>query len=133
MLITSLTVAPHVSPFPSFSSGILNDNDLYRFCPTINEWTALNPSNPPSARALMGFTATPNGMLYAFGGWGYGLSYWGGLSTGSGEGGVGGVSKPNKHSSRVVRAILWRCVCGWTENVRWKEKVRASGACDGKG
>jgi N-acetylneuraminic acid mutarotase len=44
-------------------------NDLYRFSPGDNAWTALSPSDSaPSQRNAMGFAATPDGMLYVFGG-----------------------------------------------------------------
>ena len=45
-------------------------NDLYRFSPTNNTWTALAADSPPSARVGMGFAATPDGLLYVFGGYG---------------------------------------------------------------
>jgi hypothetical protein len=42
---------------------------LYRFSPAANAWTALIPSGSgPSLRYRMGFVATPDGMLYVFGG-----------------------------------------------------------------
>jgi N-acetylneuraminic acid mutarotase len=53
-------------PRTSRVAGLLND--LYRFSPTSNTWTALNIASPPSARYGMGFSATPDGMLYVFGG-----------------------------------------------------------------
>ena len=38
-----------------------------------NTWTALSPSGSgPSLRGFMGFAATPDGMLYVFGGLDYG-------------------------------------------------------------
>jgi N-acetylneuraminic acid mutarotase len=44
-------------------------NDVYRFSPGDNAWTALSPSDSaPSQRNAMGFAATPDGMLYVFGG-----------------------------------------------------------------
>jgi N-acetylneuraminic acid mutarotase len=44
-------------------------NDLYRFSPAASTWTALSSSgSAPSSRYAMGFTATPDGMLYVFGG-----------------------------------------------------------------
>jgi N-acetylneuraminic acid mutarotase len=52
---------------PSLVAGLFND--LYRFSPTSNAWTALSVASPPSARYDMGFVATPDGMLYVFGGW----------------------------------------------------------------
>jgi hypothetical protein len=46
-----------------------NLNDLYRFSAAANNWTALSPSGSgPSPRYAMGFAATPDGMLYVFGG-----------------------------------------------------------------
>ena len=56
-------------PRPSLVAGL---NDLYRFSPTSNAWTALSVASPPSARYYMGFAATPDGMLYVFGGYGTG-------------------------------------------------------------
>jgi hypothetical protein len=42
---------------------------VYRFSPAANTWTALSPSGSgPSPRYGMGFAATPDGMLYVFGG-----------------------------------------------------------------
>jgi hypothetical protein len=45
-------------------------NDLYRFSLTSNTWTnrTATRANTPSSRTGMGFAATPNGMLYVFGG-----------------------------------------------------------------
>ena len=44
-------------------------NDLSRFSPAANTWTALSPSGSgPSQRQWMGFAATPDGLLYVFGG-----------------------------------------------------------------
>jgi hypothetical protein len=46
-----------------------NLNDVYRFSAAANTWTALSPSgSAPSPRLWMGFAATPDGMLYVFGG-----------------------------------------------------------------
>ena len=46
-------------------------NDLYRFSAAANTWTALSPSGSgPSERYRLGFAATPDGMLYVFGGYG---------------------------------------------------------------
>jgi hypothetical protein len=45
-------------------------NDLYRFSAAANTWTALSPTGSgPSRRYLMGFAATPDGMIYVYGGW----------------------------------------------------------------
>jgi hypothetical protein len=45
-------------------------NDVYRFSPAANAWTALFPSGSgPFGRYGMGFAATPDGMLYVFGGY----------------------------------------------------------------
>jgi hypothetical protein len=42
---------------------------VYRFSAAANAWTALSPSGSgPSPRFAVGFTATPDGMLYVFGG-----------------------------------------------------------------
>ena len=47
-------------------------NDVYRFSAAANTWTALSPSGSgPSPRYHMGFAATPDGMLYVFGGRNY--------------------------------------------------------------
>ena len=59
---------PWYSPsHPHFLSAVSVLNDLYRFSPTNNVWTALSAAFPPSARGFMGFAATPDGMLYVFG------------------------------------------------------------------
>ena len=45
---------------------------MYRFSASANTWTALYPSGSgPSRRRFMGFAATPDGMLYVFGGYNY--------------------------------------------------------------
>ena len=45
-------------------------NDLYRFSPSANTWTELFPyGSVPSPRSQIGFVATPDGMLYMFGGY----------------------------------------------------------------
>jgi hypothetical protein len=44
-------------------------NDLYRFSPSASKWAELSPIGPaPAPRQYMGFAATPDGMLYVFGG-----------------------------------------------------------------
>ena len=44
-------------------------NDLYRYSAAADTWTALSPSgSAPSRRFALGFAATPDGMLYLFGG-----------------------------------------------------------------
>ncbi len=44
-------------------------SDIYRFSPATGAWTTLAYSGTaPPARRMMGFTATPGGMLYVFGG-----------------------------------------------------------------
>jgi N-acetylneuraminic acid mutarotase len=44
-------------------------NDVYRFSAAANTWTALSPTGSgPSPRVYLGFAATPDGMLYVFGG-----------------------------------------------------------------
>ena len=56
------------------------DGHIYRFDPTIGTWTELSGAgSAPSPRYGMGFTATPDGMLYVFGG-----------DNGSNRGGRGG-------------------------------------------
>ncbi len=56
----TLTVAPLAVVF----------NDLYSFSPAVGTWTALFPSGSgPSPRSTPGFTVTPDGMVYIFGGW----------------------------------------------------------------
>ena len=46
-------------------------NDLYRFSPAAVTWTALSPSgSKPSPRSGLGMAATPDGMVYVFGGYG---------------------------------------------------------------
>ena len=61
-----------------FAAG--NRNDLYRFSPAANTWSALFPFGfGPSVRHWVGFAATPDGMLYVFGG----------FDGGTEEGGVG--------------------------------------------
>ena len=59
-------------------------NDVYRFSAAANTWTALSPSGSgPSPRADMGFAATPDGMIYVFGG---SSSYGHGKEVGRGGG-----------------------------------------------
>ncbi len=44
-------------------------NDIFRFDPATATWTELRPFGPaPVERRRMGFAATPDGMLYVFGG-----------------------------------------------------------------
>ncbi len=44
-------------------------DDMYSFNPASSMWTTLAPSGAvPSARLGMGFTSTPDGLLYLFGG-----------------------------------------------------------------
>ena len=44
-------------------------NDLYSFSPASATWKELSPSGAvPAPRTSMGFTATPDGSLYVFGG-----------------------------------------------------------------
>ncbi len=51
----------------SAGAGFLND--LYLFNPATTSWQKLAPNGSiPSPRQLMGFAATPDGKLYAFGG-----------------------------------------------------------------
>ena len=51
------------------SSSAVLYNDLYRYDPKNVTWTALTAlGSAPSPRESMGFTATPDGMLYLFGG-----------------------------------------------------------------
>jgi N-acetylneuraminic acid mutarotase len=53
---------------PFFLSGWVL-NDLYSFNPAGNIWTNLMPAGSiPSGRQNMGFTASPDGKLYLFGG-----------------------------------------------------------------
>jgi hypothetical protein len=54
---------------PSPPTAAIRLNDVYRFSAAANTWTALSPSGSgPSRRYAMGFAATPDGMLYVFGG-----------------------------------------------------------------
>jgi hypothetical protein len=60
----------HARPLPPAAGP---SNDLYRFSPAANNWTKLSISGSgPSLRGSMGFAATPDGMLYVFGGAGDG-------------------------------------------------------------
>jgi hypothetical protein len=63
---------PPLSTRPSPPAAGLH-NDLHRFNPAANACTALSPTGSgPSRRWAMGFAATPDGMLYVFGGSGTG-------------------------------------------------------------
>jgi hypothetical protein len=86
-------------------------NDVYRFSPAANAWTALSPSgSAPSGRHGMGFAATPDGMLYVFGG------YDGGTE-GGGVGVIGlhGASCAGRcraaEGARVGREETCTCAC----------------------
>jgi hypothetical protein len=58
----------YASPAPP-AAGYLSD--VYLFSAAANTWTALSLSGSgPSSRVGMGFEATPDGMLYVFGGTG---------------------------------------------------------------
>ena len=47
-------------------------NDLYSFSPATVSWTALAPSGvAPLARSAMGFAATPDGLIYLWGGYNF--------------------------------------------------------------
>lgn len=72
----ALCVKAHIRARPSPpASGYYND--VYRFSAAANTWTALSPSGSgPSPRGGMGFAATPDGMLYVFGGYGGGDVRW---------------------------------------------------------
>ena len=62
---------PHTVTCPPATSaaGGLLLNDLYRFSPAANTWTALSPAGaPPSPRQGMGIAAAHDGILYVFGG-----------------------------------------------------------------
>jgi hypothetical protein len=62
-------------------ADIVNDVLMYRFNAAANTWTALSPTGSgPSPRRAMGFAATPDGMLYIFGGMCYS-----GLCSGNGN------------------------------------------------
>jgi hypothetical protein len=56
------------------TSAVVSDcaqayNDFYRFNPAEGTWTMLPPNGSvPSPRCFSGFAATPDGMLYVFGG-----------------------------------------------------------------
>jgi hypothetical protein len=44
-------------------------NELYSLNPGAGAWTGLSPTGDiPTAREAVGFAATPDGMLYLFGG-----------------------------------------------------------------
>jgi hypothetical protein len=64
-------------------------NDVYRFSAAANTWTALSPTGSgPSPRYGMGFAATPDGMIYVFGGFSGGKGM-GGLWSRAGSGALG--------------------------------------------
>jgi hypothetical protein len=63
-----MRILSHSSFRPFFCPPLAYFNDLYRFNPISNAWTALGAASPPAPRAFMGFAATPDGMLYGFGG-----------------------------------------------------------------
>jgi len=53
------------------SAGTVFVNDLNRYNPADDSWTALAPPGVvPSEREWMGFAAGPDGLLYTFGGMG---------------------------------------------------------------
>jgi hypothetical protein len=151
--------APYPRPLPvsviartcarpsSTAAGFLND--VYRFSAAANTWTPLSPSGSgPSPRSSMGFVATPDGMLYVFGGdetivFSTGIGK--GRGAGGGRGGRGGgqlwwmglVAWPGMHScsmhvpdrcsqalppssvsTRVRREETSRCMCVFAE-LKW--------------
>jgi hypothetical protein len=102
------------------ATGLFNLNDLYRYSAADNAWTALSPSGSvPSLRADMGFAATPDGMLYVFGG-------WSGRPDGNeGKWGAGGISAGVdgaccvEHRHAAARAALLLSLslsCRWDES-----------------
>jgi hypothetical protein len=53
------------------SAGAVFVNDLNRYNPADDSWTALAPPGVvPQEREWMGFAAGPDGLLYTFGGMG---------------------------------------------------------------
>jgi hypothetical protein len=71
LLVTSASTRPPPPPLSARSS--LPAADMHSFSAVDNAWTPLSPSGSgPSSRFSMGFAATPDGMLYVFGGWGDG-------------------------------------------------------------
>jgi hypothetical protein len=62
-------IDPSLQPIHPPLSGNYR-NDISRYSAATNTWTALAPSgNKPDGRVGHGFAATPDGMLYAFGGY----------------------------------------------------------------
>jgi hypothetical protein len=102
-------------------------NDLYRFSAADNAWTALSPSSSgPSPRFGMGFAATPDGMLYVFGGsaWNNGIEGGGGNRRSAAADGAGCVGGRGWGGRRYVVDIcidvkrrsgpyMYRCVKSW--------------------
>jgi hypothetical protein len=90
---------------------------VYRFSPAANTWTTLSPSGSgPSRREGMGFAATPDGMLYVFGG---------NTNTGTDGGGVGITLDAVMRRARAAPLLL-SLADGM--RVRWEETcVRAPG------
>jgi hypothetical protein len=54
----------------AFSRSPEHHNDIYRFNRGTSTWTRIvTNGDVPPPRVRMGFTATPNGMIYLFGGY----------------------------------------------------------------
>jgi hypothetical protein len=89
-------------------------NDLYRFNPATVTWTALSPSGPfPSPRHMMGFTATPDGKLYVFGGFYLAFTYNFQI--------YGGHEGWGRRMCLVCLLGGW-VVSGWTSFVDWDDR-----------
>jgi hypothetical protein len=66
-------IAPERASPARAAATFIHFNDLHCFSATANTWTALSSTGSgPSGRHAMGFVATPDGMLWVFGGSGRG-------------------------------------------------------------
>jgi hypothetical protein len=71
LLRPPLCVKAHIRARLSPPAADWYRNDFYRYSAAANTWTALSPSgSAPSGRFGLSCTATPDGMLYLFGGYG---------------------------------------------------------------
>jgi hypothetical protein len=101
-----------------------NLNDVYRFIAAANTWTALSPSGSgPSPRWQMGFAATPDGMLYVFGGYDSGTE-----GDGVGVIGLRGASCAGRSHAACTRCTLLLSL-SLAEGMRARREETCTRAC----
>ncbi len=97
-------------------------NDLYRYSPATATWTALSQHGSLPTRITLGFAATPNGMLYLYGGC---------ISGNEGRGGASSAGVGAAHGAERVVRRRSRGTCGGCGAGRWagRHSPRSWPAC----